>query len=401
MAQIENVEILGTILKSTLGVISRRTSEPYANMILEKVLADLGDKYDFLKKVKIEKDRFNETIDVIDLDYEINDVSIDMVASAIRDFMIRIANLMGKDAGFYFIKEIKEDIPYEYENKIKEIGVDLELIQSEFITEVKTSFKTGTNNSEILKHVFTVLYEIIEKESGRKSAYEILNDLIIRLSTQYEALNYVKVNDVISIQNVDIISVEKEINSIDKEEIGATIQKIVQEVLLNYDEKETFLIMEKIRNQISAEYCQKLKEIGVNFDAIKLKHTLLIKKVLRNLLDILSESSTKSYAILVLNNIMKKFSEKFDFLNLIKINSLQLSEGIDAIEVSSEINSISPIEIGRAIQKIMENVSTSLGEEAGSDFLDMFKKRMGKAYILRMEEIGVNLHMIELRRNLL
>lgn len=401
MAQIENVEILGTIIKSTLGVISRRTSEPYANMVIEKVLITLAEKYDFLKKVKIEKDRFNETIDVIDLDDEINDVRVDIVGRAIRDFMISIANLMGKDAGFYFIKEIKEDIPYEYETKINEIGVDLELIQSEFITEVKSSYKTGIKNSEIIKHVLTVLYEIIEKESGRKSAYEILNDLVIRLSTQYEALNYVKINDAIAAQNVDIISVEKDINSIDKNEIGATIQKIVQEVLLNYDEKETFLIMEKIRNQISADYCQKLKEIGVNFDAIKLKHTLLIKKVLKTLLDILSESSTKSYAILILNNIIKKYSEKFDFLNLIKINSLQLSEGIDAIEVSNEINSISPIEIGRAIQKIMENVSTSLGEEAGSNFLSMFKKRMGKAYILRMEEIGVNLHMIELRSNLL
>ena len=256
-------------------------------------------------------------------------------------------------------------------------------------------------NSEVFKHVITVLFEIIESEYGRNAAYENLAELTSRLRTQYDCLNYVKINDVRSIQNVDIVQVDKKVDDLDCRDIGATIQKIIQEISINFDGRKVLSFMDKLKNNISADYNFKLRDIGVNFDVIKLKQTFLIKKVIRSLLEILSESSAESYAVLALNNILKMYSEKFDFLDQIKIDSLHLSDGMDAIKVPNEINTVSPSELGRSIQKIIEKVSTSLGEEAGRNFLNRLKQRMGKAYILRMEEIGVNLHMIELRRNLL
>jgi len=57
-------------------------------------------------------------------------------------------------------------------------------------------------------------------------------------------------------------------------------------------------------------------------------------------------------------------------------------------------------DLGRALQKLIENISTSLGEDAGEHFMDIFKKQLGKAYLLRIEEMGVNLHMIELKRTM-
>ncbi len=401
MPQINNTELLGTILKSTLGVIGRRTSEAYANMTLESVLSNISKKHKFLRNIKIEKDRYKETINVIDIDDEINNENVKNVGIAIKDFMINIANTMGKDAGFYFIKEIKEDIPYKYENIMSDLGIDLDYIQSEFITEIKNSFKFSIENSEVMNHVLTVLFEIVDSESGRDVAYETLDELINRLNTQYEALNYVKINDVRSIQNVELINTDKQINKLDSQEVGVCIQKIIQELSMDFDEKKFLLIMDKIKNNISADYSYKLNEMGVNFDVIKLKQTLLLKHTIQSLLQILAESTTQSYSVMILSNIINKYEDKFDFLKLINIDALHLSDGIEAIEVSDEINNVSPSELGRAIQRMMEKVSTSLGEKAGRDFLDLFKKRMGKAYILRLEEIGVNLHMIELRKNLL
>ncbi len=43
----------------------------------------------------------------------------------------------------------------------------------------------------------------------------------------------------------------------------------------------------------------------------------------------------------------------------------------------------------------------SLGENAGRNFINRLKKRLGKAYLLRIEEMGINLYMIELRHNLM
>jgi hypothetical protein len=58
-------------------------------------------------------------------------------------------------------------------------------------------------------------------------------------------------------------------------------------------------------------------------------------------------------------------------------------------------------ELGRGLQRVIEEISTSLGENAGKYFVDKFKRRLGHALFLRIEELGVNLHMIELKRNLL
>ena len=98
---------------------------------------------------------------------------------------------------------------------------------------------------------------------------------------------------------------------------------------------------------------------------------------------------------------MKQYEKRFDYLKLINIDSTRFSEGIDAIIVPDDIEHIRESELGRGLQKIMENLIKALGEEAGRNFVEKFKKRLGKAYILRIEEIGVNLHMMELRQNLI
>ena len=94
-------------------------------------------------------------------------------------------------------------------------------------------------------------------------------------------------------------------------------------------------------------------------------------------------------------------SNKDDYLKYINIDSTRYSEGIDAINVSSDLDSIRPSDLGRAIQRIIEIIVRSLGDEAGRDFINKFKDRLGKTYLLRIEEMGVNLHMIQLRKDML
>jgi len=407
MPHLTNKEFLGLILKSTIGIIGRRTSEPYAYLVIETLLNDLKRRYDFLRYVKIQKKLITEDFNVVDIDDNIENIGngSDVIGGFLRDFMINLADRMGKNAGFYFIREIKEDLPFQYEQKIKDMGVDLDLIQAEFILEFKSSFKFSLTNYDVLKNIFTLFFELLESKAGRNFAYETLIELVGRLSTQYESLRYIKINDVRSIQNVEIVSVDKSVNTIDPKQIGTTIQKIVQEIINEVStalhDENSFNIINDLKNRINADYIFKLEEMGVNFEVIKLKQIVLVKKVIKTLIDILSESSTESYTVLILKNILEKFKEKFSFFNFIKIEDIHVSDTSDSIIISNEIESISPSDLGRGMQQLIEKVSTALGEEAGRYFLDTFKKRLGKAYILRMEEMGVNLHMIELRRTLL
>ncbi|RLF33387.1 MAG: hypothetical protein DRM98_02380, partial [Thermoplasmata archaeon] len=145
----------------------------------------------------------------------------------------------------------------------------------------------------------------------------------------------------------------------------------------------------------------KLRDVGVNLDVIKVSQSLIVKHVIKALVEILSESSSKNYAVVLVNNVLRKYDKKFEFLKEIKLESTSFSQNDNGIDIPSVIDSVRASELGRSIQRIIEDISISLGEDAGRYFIDKLKKRLGKAYLLRIEELGVNLHMIELKRNLM
>jgi len=400
MPQFENKEIIERLLKSTIGVISRRTSEAYANVVISNTIKDLITKYDFLKYINVLGTQYNEVFDLVQINDEINNIDQTEIGKAVISFIKKMTRSMGKNAGYYFIKEIKEDLPTEYEVVLNSIGLDFDFLQTEFITNMKESFKYSIDNYDIFKYTLTICFEILNKQIGRDSAYTTLSEFVHRLSTEHQVLKYVKINDIRSVQGVDIVTVDQQVNQVDPQTVGAGIQKVIQEINMYFEDKGAFSFTEKLKDVLSADYTYKLEEIGVNIDIIRLSQEIIVKKVLKALVDVLSEYSTQSYAVLMVNNAISNFYEKFVFTKGIKIDSLKFTDGIDGIELPENINSIRASELGRALQKIIENISKSLGEDAGRHFVEKFKKSLGKAYVLRIEELGVNLHMIELKQNL-
>lgn len=399
-SQFSNKELFGRLLKSTIGVVSRRTSDAYASVIIGGAIKDLSNEYRFLKYVNILNARYNEAYDTVEINEEINRVNVIDIGKASSAFIKRITKRMGKNAGYYFIKEIKEDLPTNHEKIIKEIGLDFDYLQTEFLTEMKETFMDTIQNYDIIKYCITIFYESLERKIGRDATYKVLNDFIMRLRTSNEALKFVKINDIRSIQGIDIVSVDQEINNLDSNIVGPAIQKTIQEINAHYENKG-FSFIELLKEYLSTDYIYKLSEIGVNLDIIKLSQVLIFKNVLKALVEVLSEYSTKSYAVLIVNNALRKFDEKYVFIRNIKIDNIKFSGGADGIDIPDEINSVRTSDFGRALQKTIEHISVSLGEEAGKHFVEKFKKHLGKAYVLRIEEIGINLHMIELRSNLL
>ena len=402
MPQLDNDKILGRILRSTIGVISRRTSETYANVVIGNVVNELAERYSFLNYVEIQGSKYTEIFNVVDIKPEINYIEKEEISKAAKEFIEKITKSMGKSAGYYLIREIKEDLPFDYEKSIKELGIDLDILQLKFITEIKQTYKYQIENAEVLRYTLKILFNILDHELGSNNSFSIIHELVSRLSIEYRVLKYVKINDIRSIQGVDVVTIAPEINEIEPTTVGVAIQKVIQEINNSYGEKRSgFSLIEKLKNSFNADYLFKLGKIGVNLDVIQFKKELILKHVLKALVNVLSESSTQSYAMLIVDNILRKFVGTFEYLKLIKIDSMRYSEGLEAITVSPDIESVRPSELGMGIQKIVEDIIRSLGEDASLEFIGKFKQRLGKAYILRIEEMGVNLHIMELKQNLM
>ncbi|KYK20787.1 hypothetical protein AYK24_03625 [Thermoplasmatales archaeon SG8-52-4] len=402
MPQLENDQILDCILRSIIGVISRRTSETYANMTVISALKQLKEKHRFLQYIQIQGTQYTEFFKIVNIQPEINNIEPINIGKAGKEFIQKITQTMGKNAGYYFLKEVKEELPDNYEKYLKELGIDLDFLQLEFITQIKQKSTKDINNYDVIKYVFTFLFETLDREFGKDSTYKFINELTNRLNTTFPFLKYVKINDIRSIQGLDLFSISQDINDIESDKVGSAIQRFIQEINNFYgDNKVGSSLIDKLKNNMDSSFIKKLDEIGVNLDVIELKISLVVKHVLKAILNILKQSSDQKYSILVINNIIKKFEGKYDFLKFVNIDSINQSEEGDVIVILPDIESARPSEIGRGLQKIIENLLSSLGDAAGQHFVEKFKKELGRAYVLRIEEMGVNLHMIELKKDLI
>jgi hypothetical protein len=400
LVEFKNHELISRLLQTTIEVIGRRTSENYAAMAVDNVLSDLTKKYVFLKNIEIKNTQFIESIDAVDVKNSFNDIKSEDVARASSDFINIITDSIGEHAGFFFIREVKENLPFEYEKKFKNLGVDFDVLQMDFILRKSSKYDFDIENSEILRYVFSVLFDVLSMEKTQRFAFESIDDIVGRFSTRFDVLNYVTVNDVNARGTFDIVSVDDSVNSYDSEEIGNVIQKILQEVNNVLNAGEVLDFVEKFRSRVGSDYAFKLDQIGVNIKAIKMGRNLIVKRVIKSLIDVLSESTAESYAVMSIDKILSSVGKDHEGLNYIKIDNDRYSEGIDAVFVSESLDDLGSVEIGRSLQKLIEKVVDFLGEEAGRNFVERFKKRLGRAYVLRIEEMGVNLHMINLRQNL-
>jgi hypothetical protein len=401
MPQLDNKELIGRIIKATTFVIGRRTSETYANVMIGNAIKELSKKYNFLEKIKIRGSQYTEFTDSFVIDPDIEEINCIEVGKATKEFIEKVTSMMGKNAGYYFIKEIKEDLPYEYEQSIKKFNIDLDLLQFQFITDIKLSIKTQIKNIEILSYSLRIISDILDRELGKNKSYSIISELVERLNTNFEVFKYVTINDIRAIQGVNLISIEPEVNSMDPKDVGTALQKLIQELHNYFGEKTEYSFITRFKNYFNNDYLFKLEEMGVNLDIIELKKEIVTKNVLKTLVNVLSDSSNTSYSIMLVDSVLRKFEKKYSCLKHIKIDNMLFLEGKDEVIISPEIETIQGYELGRAIQSVIEDIAGSLGKNAGLSFIQKFKRRLGKAFVLRIEKLGVNLHMIELKQNLI
>jgi hypothetical protein len=131
MAELKNSDVIENLLKTLINISSRKTSRGYALNTIDTVMKNLKDKYDFLKYIKIIDNRFIEDKEPINIMSDINNVKSDNVGKALNEIINTTQYSLGDKAGHFFIKEIRTNIGGDYSSIMKEMGVDLGLMQLE------------------------------------------------------------------------------------------------------------------------------------------------------------------------------------------------------------------------------------------------------------------------------
>jgi hypothetical protein len=113
------------------------------SFICFSLLRKLGDKYNFLKYIEIKDSRFFEDVDSISVMSDVNSVPSLELGKAIHEIITTMNRSLGEDAGHFFIKEVSKGIGDEYYSSIKDMGLDLSLLQLEHeVDEMGKRFTT-------------------------------------------------------------------------------------------------------------------------------------------------------------------------------------------------------------------------------------------------------------------
>jgi hypothetical protein len=399
---LDTAEVTRKIVETIIDIIGRKTSQEYAAITIQNILRRLQLKYPFLHGIEIKNSRSLELESSVSVNDSLNTIAPKDVGLALKDLITKIIKSLGKTAGYFFIRETREKIGIEYDKiLLKEMNVDLTLLQSTIIVENKSINVLEIQKSDVLRRFLKTLLEAVEKQSSKAFAFSLLQQLLTRVQQDYPFLHSVAVNDIRYTLGSDEIIVNLEINNVESRTLGNAISVILQEtdkIVLDMGRNS---IAEDIKTHLTIEYLSKLSEMGVSIVSQGIGFTALFSEVIKTSINIMSKTSSESNVIFIVNSLLRNIETKYDFIKDITVESSTNKNDVYKIVFQDGIDKISETDARRAIQHFLESIIESLGEKTGNEFLQEFKSVIDKKYLNKMEEIGVNFHMIELHETML
>lgn len=125
------------------------------------------------------------------------------------------------------------------------------------------------------------------------------------------------------------------------------------------------------------------------------KNSDVVRHILKAVFVVAGRRTLDSFAAKVVKTIVKTLEREFDFLKHVEIKDAVYSEMEEIFTVSSNLDSIEPYKIGKAIDIILREVYIELKDDAGLYFISELKDYLGEKYVVAIENLGVNLDEIQ------
>lgn len=132
MPDMQNSEIMVYVLQRLFDISSRKTTQQQALSTMSGLIKKFENKYGFLRHVELKDTRFSELEEPISIMSDVDTINSDEVGKALYDIIRNMNMALGKNAGHFFIKELRTRMDENYITTIEDMGLDLGLMQLEF-----------------------------------------------------------------------------------------------------------------------------------------------------------------------------------------------------------------------------------------------------------------------------
>jgi len=131
----------------------------------------------------------------------------------------------------------------------------------------------------------------------------------------------------------------------------------------------------------------------------KVKNSVLLKSILTSIYNVASRRTSAKSADEAIGSTIKTLERKYDFLKFVDINPSGVTDGDFAISVSSNIDSVNPAVIGKAIEALIRIVYNDLSAEAGLYFITELKELVGDDVSRAIMDTEADLDQVQLEQH--
>lgn len=126
-----------------------------------------------------------------------------------------------------------------------------------------------------------------------------------------------------------------------------------------------------------------------------LKNSEIIKHIMQALVDTAGRRTSEGFAVVILDTVIKQLEPKYDFLKYAKIENTMYSEGIDAINIIPDIDSVKTVEFYKAIGDIIKTTIQHFEKDSDFFFIKEIQETINKVDGLKLEELGIDLDIMQ------
>ena len=402
MDEIPNNLISKYFMETVIKIISRRTSEEFTVYTLDSIITEYTQKYDFLKYIEINKQLYQENIERVEVNNEINTINKDLLGRAIDDIFDKFIKSLGDNIGFYFIREIRSDLDKEIGPIFQELDISYtekqELYQGvlENIEKIKLE---GISNSEIFNLTFSSLCKIINKKEIEDFNMSLIFNTMSKYEEKYDFLKLIKIAKHPH-EEYYFVKINPEIEKHTDIERGRLIEDMISDIGRKIEITNRSQYIKYFKNKLTQGELKKLEKIGIKFDKIhekilKEEFELIISKIFSSIITMLRSKNSNEQIIEFIDILINKAKEKHSVLDNVKINKTeQINE---FIAVDSNINNVNSREFAKAIRDLLFITQDMQKSYSAGEFIDLIKIELGEETIFNMDKIGINMHLIEMR----
>jgi len=341
---------------------------------------------------------YSEGINAVTISPDINAVDSKVFYQAVKDLIKMTVRYLERNADFFFIKEFKEAVDDLDSLVLREEDVNLSNMQFEYLLYRKESLKI--DNSEVIEDVLRALIRVLNRGIPEAQATKMVSAAVKNLTKKYDFLQYVEIAENPGNDGLHAIRVFHDINNVWKAKMALAIERLISEVAKLSEWKDDKLFVELLKTELGGEQFEKITALGVNLDHIKITwlregYEALTKKALEALIEIVGPITSESFAVVVLDTVIKDLEREHDVLKYIQIDKSRYMEGAKAISINPDINNVEPYKLGKALREVIRMTYRNL-EGKSYDFIEEFKHKLGEKYLSEIENLGVNLHFLEL-----